>query len=89
MKTKVLDIREDLHLVCVKDSSKKYPVFRLYLFYLAKDRYGYWTEHKKQIAVYGDMHSVICHISDLYKAGMQYKPVDTILAWNKQYYRPV
>lgn len=89
MKSKVLDINDSLHLVCIKDRSGRFVVYRLYLFYPAKDKYGYCTEHRKQLAAYGDMHSVICHISDMYKAGMQYKPYDIILAWNKQYYRPV
>lgn len=89
MKNKVLDINDSLHLVCIKDRSGRFAVYRLYLFYPGKDKYGYCTEHRKQLASYGDMHSVICHISDMYKAGMQYKPYDIILAWNKQYYRPV
>lgn len=89
MKTKVFEMREDLHLACIKDRTGKFTVYRLYLFFPARDKYGYCTEHKKQLAAYGDMHSVICHISDLYKAGMQYKPYDVVLAWNKEYYRPV
>lgn len=88
MKTKVLDINDNLHLVCIKDSSRKYNPYRLYLFFPAKDRYGYPTEHRKQIAEYGDMHSIVCHVSDLYKVGMQNETHDRVLAWNKQYYNP-
>ena len=85
MTTKVLEIKDYLHLVCIKDSNNKNP-YRLYLLFHEKDRYGYWTEHKRQLVSYGDMHSVICFIADLYRAGIQYKPVDIILAWNKQYH---
>lgn len=89
MKTKVFEMKEDLHMVCIKCRTGKFTVYRLYLFFPARDKYGYCTEHKKQLAAYGDMFSVICHIFDLYRAGMQYKPYDIILAWNREYYRPV
>ena len=89
MKTKVFEMKDTIHLVCINDRTGKYAAYRLYLLYPGKDKYGYCTEHRKQLANYGDMHSVICHVSDLYKAGMQHKPYDIVLAWNKQYYRPV
>ena len=89
MKTKVFEMKDMIHLIGILDTTGKYNVYRLYLVYPGRDKYGYMTEHRKQLATYGDMHSVICHVSDIYKTGMQYKPYDMILAWNNQYYRPV
>lgn len=89
MKTKVLEMNDILHLVCILDKTGRFNIYRLYLFYPGKDKYGYMTEHRKQLACYGDMHSVICHVYDMYKAGMQHKTYDIIIAWNKEYYRPV
>ena len=86
--TKVLEIKDYPHLVCVRHNGSVNP-YRLYLFYPGKDKFGYSTEHKKQLAAYADIHSVICHINDMYKADVQYKTADMILVWNKQYYRPV
>ena len=89
--TKVLSINDSIcGLVCVRCNAEKYNPYRLYLVYPDKDRYGYPTRHRKQLAVYGDMTSVICHIRDLYQyGGFQYKGISDILAWNKQYYNPV
>ena len=88
MKTiKVLDIQDYIHLVCVKDLTIDCNQYRLYIVYKAMDpKYGYCTQHKKCIAKYGDMSSVLCQVRDLYIHNVQYRPIDYILAWNKQYY---
>lgn len=89
--TKVLDINDSIHgLICIRCNDEKYNPYRLYLVYPDKDRYGYPTRHKKQLAVYGDMSSVICHIRDLYTyGGFAYNSTSEILRWNKNYYKPV
>lgn len=89
MKTKVFEMKDRIHLIGILDTSGKFNVYRLYLVYPGQDKYGYYTEHRKQLATYGDMHSIICHISDMYRSGIQYLPHEDIIAWNKQYYRPV
>lgn len=69
-RTKVLEINDSIHgLVCVRCNNEKYNPYRLYLVYPDKDKYVYPTRHRKQLAVYGDMASVICHIRDLYIYG--------------------
>ena len=89
MKTiKVLDICDYVHLVCIKDLTTNCNPYRLYLVYRSLDKYGYPANHKKQLAAYQDFASVICHVKDLYLSGIQYRPIDDILTWNRQYYRP-
>ena len=86
---KVLDINYYIRIVCIKDiDENKNNPFRLFLVYRAIDKHTYPTQHKKLIAKYGNMESVLCHIKDLYMSGIQYRPIDDILAWNKAYYKP-
>jgi len=88
MTYKVLDIHDHINLVCIKNCNARYNPYRLYLIYPAHDKYGYPTKHRKQLAQYADMTSIICHIKDLYLNSVQYKSVEQILSWNKQYYAP-
>ena len=87
MKTyKVLDIDYFVRLVCIKQfGNYANNPFRLYIIYRTTDENHYPKEHKKLIAKYGDMESVLCHIKDMYLSGIQYRPIDDILAWNKDY----
>lgn len=87
MKTcKVLDIDYFVRLVCIKNigTSEKYP-FWLYLIYKTIDKYLWPTQHQKMLAKYDNMESVLCHINDMFDSGIQYRPIDSILAWNKEY----
>lgn len=88
-KQKVLEISGSFNcLVCIRDNTKQYNPYYLYLVYPDKDRYGYPTRHKKQLAVYGDMTSVICHIRDMYVyGGFLFKGTSDIITWNKDYYK--
>lgn len=87
MKTmKVLDINCFVHLVCVKHIGTVNP-YRLYAVIYEKDKTGYYTvPHKKQIAKYGDIESVLCMIKDLFMSGIQHKTDPELLSWCKQYY---
>ena len=86
-KTKVLDIIDRIHLVCILDNTGKFSVYRLYLVYNARhETYGYYTERRKQLAKYGDMASVLCHVKDMFVYGIQYKSVPDIISWSDKYY---
>ena len=84
-KTKVLEISECIHLVCIRHNSEPVNPYRLYLLYPAKDRYGYPTEHRKELIRYADFPSVLYHIKDMLTENNLYRSPDAILAWNKRY----
>lgn len=86
-KIKVLDISEYIRIVCTRDTGININPYRLYIVYKSIDRYGYPAEHKKQVARYQDMSSILCMVKDLYTSGIQFKPIDSIIAWCKRYYR--
>lgn len=86
-KFKVLDVKDYIHLICIKDNAANTNPYRLYLVYNAKhETYGYYTERKKLIGKYGNIQSILCHIADLYNYNVQYYPVHDIIAWNQKYY---
>lgn len=87
-KIKVLSITDSkYHFICIKDTTTNCNPYRLYISYPAQDRYGYYTRHKKCIAAYEDMCSILCHIRDIYLySGFEHKDMDYILAWNDSYY---
>lgn len=83
---KVLDICDYIHLVCIKiDNETELNPYRLYIEYPVKNKYGYYTTHKKQIAKYGNMASILCMVKDMYIEFMQHKSINQILAWCKEY----
>lgn len=84
-KVKVLEISERIHLVCIKDLTVPINPYRLYLYYPAKDRYGYPTEHRKELTRYEDFPSVLYHIRDLFTENRMYLSPDAIIAWNNRY----
>jgi len=86
-KVKVLEMSERIHLVCIKDFTVPINRYRLYLYYPAKDRYGYPTEHRKELSRYEDFQSVLYHVSDLFAENRIYlsPPTDSIIAWNNRY----
>ena len=84
-RTKVLEISECIHLVCIRHNDATVNPYRLYLFYPAKDRYGYPTEHRKELTRYADFQSVMWHIKDLFTENNMYRSPEKIIAWNKEY----
>lgn len=84
-RTKVLEISDYIHLVCIKYNNDDYNPYRLYLFYPDKDRCGYPTEHRKELTRYADFQSVICHIKDLFIRNYPCFAVNNIIAWNNAY----
>ena len=91
MKTqKVLDLCCGIHLVCIRTLSVNghYPAnpYRLYILYHARNRHGYPTQHRKCIAKYGDMASILCMIKDMYIDYVQDLQIENVVAWCKQYY---
>ena len=83
-KSKILDIRHGMHLECIYINYNKEPnPYRLYLVYNGRNKYGYYSECRKQLAKYGDFCSVICHVKDIQIAAGW--PVDDIIAWNDKY----
>jgi hypothetical protein len=85
---KVLSIHDHpFYLECVRNSKTVNP-YLLYILYPGTDRYGYPAKHRRKLAAYGDMHSIICHVNDLYRYGFPYRGIDKILAWNREYFKP-
>lgn len=69
MKTQVFKIKwfvgNSIWLSCVYFHNDTINPYRLYKHYIAKGKDGYNTEHKKQIAKYGDLTSVLYHVYQL------------------------
>ena len=82
---KVLDIADSIHLVCIKHISSNSNPYRLYIVYSQQNEYGYYTKRRKQLAAYGNMASVICHIKDMYVNDVHLNSIDFIIKWNKAY----
>ena len=85
---KVLDVIDTIRLSCFleTDSETGDRTYRLVLFVPGKDRYGYRTEHRKTIAKYADMASVLCMVRDIYCYYIYDKPYDDIISWCAAYY---
>lgn len=91
-KIKVLDMTSGLHLECIKvcpKAGEKETVnpYLLYITYKAPTRSGYgYSTHKKLVAKYGDMISILCMIKDIYLEGIDTYPVNVAIDWCNKYY---
>lgn len=91
-KMKVLDIKDSVCLECYKlmpVSGEKQPInmYRVYIVYNAATRYNYgYSKHRKQIAAYDDMISVLCFIKDLYLYCIGIMPINQIIDFCKKYH---
>ena len=89
---KVLDITSGLHLECFKICPKlgeKEPLnpYLLYITYKAPTRCGYGiSTHRKLIAKYGDMVSILCMIKDMCLEGIDTYPVNVAADWCNRYH---
>lgn len=87
-KTKVLEITDSiLALECIRDNESNRNPYSLYLVFPDYDRNGYPTRHRKCLASYGNMESIVCHIRDLYIAGFSSMSKAEVLAWHKEHFR--
>ena len=87
---KVLEINDGMHLECIKlyaqSGEHQTNPYRLYVLYNAHDRYGYPAIHRKQIAAYGDLFSVVYMIHDMFRAAVNDSPASEIILWCKAYH---
>lgn len=86
---KVLDICDKIHLFCTCTySENEANPYRLYFEYYALDlnKHPYPTKHRKCIAKYGDIGSVLCMIKDIYTHNIHHRPSAYIISWCKAYY---
>ena len=91
-RVKVLDVFDGFHLECIKICKKageSEPVnpYRLYITYNGRTKNGlFYSKHRKQIAAYGDLISVLCFIKDLYLNGIDCQPINYVISWSREYH---
>ena len=74
MSKKVMDICLDgFHLVCIRTADKMNP-FRVYRVI---------SNHRRQIAKYGDFMSVVIFVRDLYTEGADTFTLEQLIQWSK------
>ena len=84
---KVLDIHDYMHLVCIRVIGEKDPnPYRLFMVYYSINKDGYTTKHKKLIAKYADIVSVLCMVKDMYINNVQHMTYTEAFTWCKTYY---
>lgn len=90
---KIMQITDGINIECIEriqtSGEREYNPYRVYLLYHGRDKYGFPSVHRKQIAKYGDFFSVICFIHDLYRSGVNGWTVDDIFEWCDSYHSSI